>query len=280
MIKHAKHAVKQTLSEVKHKLFNQAVLNYAMFVHNLDPVILSLGPIAIRWYSLAYLSGFIIVYWLLKNPEAEKRIKGWKSEYADSYVTWLFFGLLIGARFFHVFVFEFGYYMNHWGQVLQVWKGGLSFHGALVGLFTANYYFAKKYRLQFYDLADFVIVPASLFLVFGRIANFINAEMVGTITNVPWCVKFPNHEGCRHPTVLYEAIKNLFIFSGLLYLRRFRLPRGTLFWTFITAYGLIRFFLMYLRDEAIVFAGLTLSQVFSGLMFIIGSYFLWKRLIK
>lgn len=258
-----------------------------MYTHNLSPFLIQFSDnFGIRWYSLVYLLGFLSIYLLLKNKKSEVWIKNWKTEYVDSLVTWTFLGMLIGARLMHVLMELLSntsighYYLTNPLNVFFVWQGGLSFHGALFGMVFAVWKFSKKYKVKFYDIADFLVIPTALFLVFGRIANFINGEMIGTVTNVKWCINYSFAEACRHPTVLYEAVKNIFIFVLLYNLRKLKLPKGTLFWTFITTYGLIRFFLMYLRDEAIVFVGLTLSQVFSGIMFLVGSYFLAKRLIK
>ena len=199
-------------------------------------------------------------------------------EALDSYIVYLFIGVIIGARFFHVFVFEFSHYGFDPLRWIAVWRGGLSFHGGLVGGMVGTYLFARRYDVPFYALVDRAIIVAAFALGLGRIGNFINGEMPGTPYDGPFCVDYSQNrhmanppQGCRHPTQLYEMAKNWLIL-GILYVEyRYVKPRpGVIFWTFVTLYGVIRFLLMFVRDEARVVAGLTLSQVFSALMAIVG----------
>lgn len=268
-----------------------------MFVNEFSAILFSIGPLQIRFYSLVYLFGFIALYFLMNKAEEKKWIKGYKKIYTDSFISYMFLGLLIGARTFHVFAFGWAdgtnYFTNFWTSIgpipfprfLAVWNGGLSFHGAVVGMGIALYLFTRKHKLKFYDFADFLVIPGSFFLIFGRLANFVNSELAGRITTVPWCVQYPNavepsiREGCRHPTQIYEMIKNIFLFSGLTYLwkERKKLPSGTIFWSFIGGYGIIRFFIMFYRQENIVLLGMTMSQILSGLMFVVAAYVLAKN---
>lgn len=200
-------------------------------------------------------------------------------EALDTYIVYLFVGVILGARFFHVFVFEFSHYGFDPLRWIAVWRGGLSFHGALVGGMLATYLFARRYDVSFYALVDRMIMVAALALGLGRIGNFINGEMPGTPYAGPFCVDYSQSrylrnppQECRHATQLYEMAKNWFILAVLYVEYRYLKPRpGVIFWTFVTLYGLIRFFLMFVRDEPRVVAGLTLSQVFSGFMAVAGA---------
>ena len=195
-------------------------------------------------------------------------------ETLDSYIVYLFVGVIVGARFFHVFVFEFGNYGFDPLRWIAVWRGGLSFHGGLIGGMLGTWAFSRRYDVSFYALVDRVIIVAAFALGLGRIGNFINGEMPGTPYDGPLCVDYTQNrhmtrppQGCRHATQLYEMAKNWFIMVVLYLEYRYLKPRpGVIFWTFVTLYGLIRFLLMFVRDEQRVVAGLTLSQIFSALM--------------
>jgi phosphatidylglycerol---prolipoprotein diacylglyceryl transferase len=225
------------------------------FTYALSPVFLSLGPVSIRWYSLVYVAGFLVAYWLLRTSAREKRIKNLTPERAEDYLVWLIVGSIAGARLFYALVYNPGYFIPQPWKILYVWEGGMSIHGGLLGAAAATYWYCKRERISFYKLADLLVVPLSLFLALGRIANFVNAELVGGVTNVPWCVNYPpalGIPGCRHPSQFYESGKNLLIFCALLplYLKgtaKKRLRDGTLFWLFILLYGIGRFVTNYWR---------------------------------
>jgi phosphatidylglycerol---prolipoprotein diacylglyceryl transferase len=248
-------------------------------LHDLDPFLIRIyGDFGIRWYSLAYVLGFVLVRAYLVRAARAGEIDNLDEFGVDAWVGWSFVGAIIGARFFHVFVFEFDSYIHRPAAWLAVWRGGLSFHGGLTGVALATWLFCRARDVRFYDLADRAVIPVAIALGFGRIANFINAEMYGTLYDGPFCVDYSTNEhvvsppdGCRHPTQFYQVAKN-WILAGTLWLmlRRWRPPSGVVFWSFIGLYGFMRFFLMYLRDEGRVWAGLTQSQIFSGIMAIAG----------
>lgn len=248
-------------------------------VHNIDPFIFRIGDgFGVRWYSIPYMLGMLFVWLSLRKAARQERIRNLTEEGAENFVLLAIVSALFGARFFHVFVFEFDRYGFDPAAWIAVWRGGLAFHGGLVGIVLAVLWFSRKYGIGVYRLTDRIAVPVAAALALGRIANFINAEMYGTPYEGPFCVDYSQNEymayppdGCRHPTQLYESAKNFGI-AGVLFLarERFRPRPGVLTWSFIGAYGWIRFGLMYLRTEEIVWNGLTLSQVFSGLMGILG----------
>ena len=248
-------------------------------IHNIDPFLLRIGEgFGIRWYSIPYMLGMLFVYLSLRKAARERRIANLTEEISENFVLVAILGALLGARFFHVFVFEFDRYGFDPAAWIAVWRGGLAFHGGLVGVILAVLWFSHRYGIGVYHLTDRIAVPVALALAFGRIANFINAEMYGTPYDGPFCVDYSQNEymalppeGCRHPTQLYESAKNFGIAGLLLAVReRLRPPPGLLTWSFVALYGWIRFGLMYVREEATVWQGLTLSQVFSGLMGLLG----------
>ncbi|MEX1257684.1 MAG: prolipoprotein diacylglyceryl transferase [Gemmatimonadota bacterium] len=249
-------------------------------VHNIDPFLLRLGDgFGIRWYSIPYMLGMLFAYLSLLKAAREKKIAGLTPEISESFVLAAILAALLGARFFHVFVFEYDRYGLDPMAWIAVWRGGLAFHGGLAGILLTVFWFSHKRGISAYDLTDRLAAPVAVALALGRIANFINAEMYGTPYDGPFCVDYSQNqymarppEGCRHPTQLYESAKN-FALAGFLFTIRERLrPRpGVLTWSFIALYGWIRFCLMYVREEERVWGDFTLSQIFSGGMGILGT---------
>jgi len=248
-------------------------------LHNIDPFLLRLGQgFGIRWYSLPYILGMIFVWRSLRQAGRDGSMPGMTDEKSESFVLMGVVGALLGARFFHVFVFEFDRYGFNPLDWIAVWRGGLAFHGGFAGILIAAIWFSRKSGIPVISLMDRIAVPIALALGFGRIANFINAEMYGTPFDGPFCVDYSQNqymarppEGCRHPTQLYQSLKNFGMAGVLLGIReRLRPPPGTVTWAFVGLYGTIRFFLMYLREERDVWMDLTLSQIFSGMMAVLG----------
>ncbi len=249
-----------------------------MFVNNLSPTIVKIGFLQIRWYGLVYALGFLITYLYLKKHEQELGLKN----KLEVFLLYLFFGLLIGARVGHL-LYNVPYYSKHLTQVFAFWLGGMSFYGGLAGVVIVGLLFCKKHNLDFFLLADKLSIIAALFLGFGRIANFLNSELVGLPTSKPWCVVFVNVDNlCRHPVQIYEALKNFFIFSTLLVIDglklkgKVKLVKGALFALFLTMYGLLRFLTNFYRDEPLHY-GLNTGQWLGIALFIIGIA-LWVKL--
>ncbi len=248
-------------------------------IHNIDPFIFRIGDgFGVRWYSIPYMLGMLFTWLSLRKAARERSIRNLTEEGAETFVLVAIAGALIGARFFHVFVFEFDRYGFDPAAWIAVWRGGLAFHGGLLGVILAVLWFTQKHGIGVYHLLDRIAIPVALALAFGRIANFINAEMWGTPWEGPFCVDYSQSEflarppeGCRHPTQLYESAKNFGIAGVLLLVRERIRPRpGVITWAFIGSYGWIRFGLMYIREERTVWMDLTLSQIFSGSMGILG----------
>lgn len=255
-----------------------------MFYNNIDPVLFRLGSLEIRYYGIIYALCFVIAYFMIYHLAKKGRLKLTKDDVAD-FVFYLLIGTVIGARVFYVVFYDPAYFISNPLMIPAVWHGGLSFHGGLVGAVIASLLFCKKKKISFYEIADIAVIPLALGLFLGRIANFINGELVGRITNVPWCVKFQNFEGCRHPSQIYEAAKNLFMFFVLwiaydLKTKGKKLPSGFLFWLFVVMYSVLRFFIEFFRmpDEQLGFIvfGLTMGQILNIAMLAAGIFFLVK----
>lgn len=244
------------------------------FVHNINPTILKLGFLEIRWYGLMYVLAFFFVYFYVKyRINQGKTILN--SKQLDDLLVWGALGVVIGARLFNVFYYPSFYLLKPW-EILFIWKGGMSYFGGLIGLAISAYYFCKKYKLSYLHVADLVVVPMSIGQAFGRIGNFINGELYGTLTTLPWGVKFQNVEGFRHPTQLYQFLTGVIIFV-ILWFNKDKLKQGQLLALYLILYGIFRFFTEFLRAEIVMWIGpLSLSQVLCIPTVLVG-FWLWKK---
>ncbi|MBD3259330.1 prolipoprotein diacylglyceryl transferase [Candidatus Woesearchaeota archaeon] len=239
-----------------------------MYTHNINPTLLSLGPIEIRYYGLVYVLGFIVAFFVLDYYRKKGEIKITKDEMYNL-IIYIILGVVIGARLFEVFVWNPGYYFQYPAKIIAFWEGGMSFHGGLVGVLVVGWLFCRAKKIKLAVLADLLTIPAVLILALGRIANFINGELWGTLTNVPWCVKFQSAEGCRHPVQLYGAAKRFAIFFFLIFANRKKHKDGFVFWMFIFLFGIGRFLLDFYRENQRLF-GLSMGQYLSLAMAVIG----------
>ena len=245
------------------------------FVHNINPVILSLGPLEVRWYGLMYVIGFFLVYFFLRR-QVRKGLLKISEKQLDDFLLVLVVGMLVGSRLFAVFVYNPGYYLAHPLEVPAFWKGGLSFHGALLGLVVAGWLWCRKNKVSLLRMADFVVIPGSLAQVFGRIGNFINGELFGKVTSLPWSVQFPGVAGFRHPTQLYEALYNLIIFFVLFFYSK-RMPRtGKVFALFLVLYAVFRILVEFIKDMPL-FGPLTMGQWLSLPVLVLGLWMLFRN---
>lgn len=246
------------------------------WIHNLNPTLLHLGPLEIRWYGLVYVLGFFLaVGWLFYA-----RKKGWTELSKDGIWDLMFYlllGVLIGSRVFMIFWQPSIYLFKPW-NLLYFWQGGMSFHGGFAGIVTAGWLYCRKKGLNFWEIADLLSVPTIFALALGRIANFINGELVGRAWEGKWCVVFPQYdEACRHPNMLYSALQRLAVFGWLLILSfRKEFKPGFIFWNFVFFEGLGRFLVDFYREDLLYF-GLSLGQWFSLAMIIVAGWVFWKR---
>lgn len=246
-----------------------------VFYHNLNPVILDIGPVEIRWYGLMYVLSFIIVYLYARAAVKNKKLKLSLKE-LDDLMIWLVAALIIGARLFEIIFYNPIFYLQNPSEIIAIWHGGLSFHGGLAGVLTAGYAFARKKKISFLQLCDIFVVPLALAQAFGRIGNFINGELYGRVTSLPWGVKFQSAEGFRHPSQLYEAAYDIAIFAFLFFQRNLKKPHGYFVAWFLILYPFFRFLTEFVREPEIMIGPLTMGQCLNIPMFIAGAYLLYR----
>ena len=253
-----------------------------MFTNNFDPVAFQIFTLEIRWYSLAYIAGILIGWFLSKKIFiSNEKIR----ENFDDYLTYLILGIIIGGRLGYVFFYNFGYYSQNLNEIIMIWQGGMSFHGGLLGVILATFLFAKKNNHNPFEYLDIVALVSPIGIFFGRIANYINSELYGIETKIPWAVKFTKVDDLfRHPSQLYEAaLEGLILFIILLYFRYkgfLKIP-GTISGIFLTFYSFFRFIVEFFRvpDEQLgyLFFNLTMGQIISLIFFIVGIYLIFKK---
>ncbi|UEM22024.1 prolipoprotein diacylglyceryl transferase [Skermanella mucosa] len=220
----------------------------------IDPVAIQIGPLAIRWYALAYLIGFV-AGWRYCIHLARKDERPPTAVDFDDFLTWAVVGVILGGRIGYVLFYNTGYYLSNPLEALAVWHGGMSFHGGLLGVMAAILLFSRRRGFSPLALGDLIACAAPIGLFFGRIANFVNAELWGRVADVPWAVIFPGERAGglpRHPSQLYEAaLEGLVLFAVLAVLARrpsVRAKPGLLAGIFFIGYGLSRIFAEYFRE--------------------------------
>ena len=233
---------------------------------NIDPNIFSIGPVHIRWYGLMYIAGFVSSYFLIGRQKRARELELQGEALQD-----LFFhaivGLMVGARLGYLFFYQYAawrYYVSNPVEIIAVWHGGMSFHGGMLGALAGGWLYCRKRSVPFLAAADCVIVTAPIGLGLGRLANFINAELYGRVTDAPWAMVFP---GCgdspRHPSQLYEAfLEGLVLFFILWFLRKKNSKDGMMIVFFLCFYGMFRFFMEFFREPDAQI-GLVIGGVFS-----------------
>ena len=246
-----------------------------MFINNFDPVAIQIFSIEIRWYSLAYITG-IYLGWILSKKFLIEDLN--LKEKFDDFVTYLILGIIIGGRLGYVLIYNFNYYSNNLYEVLKIWQGGMSFHGGLIGIIIVSFWFAKKNNQNPFNYLDIVSLVAPIGIFFGRIANFINSELYGIETNLPWGVKFIQVDDLyRHPSQLYEALfEGIILFIILLYFRNKGLLKtpGIISSLFLIFYSTFRFVIEFFRvpDNQLgyLILNLTMGQIASLIFLLIG----------
>lgn len=252
----------------------------ALSFPNIDPVALSIGPFDIRWYALSYMAGFIGGWYAVKAFLKKYASPYLTPSHFDDLVTWVVIGVILGGRFGYIFFYNAEYYFANPGDILKIWQGGMAFHGGLIGVISAMILFAWKNGIPFFALSDRVAVVTPIGLFFGRIANFINGELYGRVSDVPWAVRFPGVSLPRHPSQLYEALtEGLLLFTLMLVLQKRAFIRekiGILSGVFLCGYALLRFMVEFTRepDAHLGFVGfdiLSMGQILCLPMFIAGA---------
>jgi phosphatidylglycerol:prolipoprotein diacylglycerol transferase len=248
-----------------------------MFIQNINPDILNIGPFAIRFYGIVYALGFLWVTHVLSKKAERGKIKNLTSEKAVDLVTIGMIAGLIGARLIHV-ISEFSLYQNNLLDVFAVWKGGLGFHGGLIGGIGAMYLYCRKHKINLLDILDTISVPLALVTAFGRVANFINSEHLGFPSSQPWCVVFQRIDDvCRHPVQIYESITQVAIFGILLFAGTRKHKRGMITGLYLVSYAIFRIITDFFREtHAVYMFSLSGSQILCILMIIIGGAIIYS----
>lgn len=257
------------------------MLNYP----NIDPIIFRLGPLAVRWYGLMYIIGFLTVHLLVGYQARKYKLSKLAERYEDLNFV-LIISLILGARIGYILFYNLSYYLGHPLEIIAVWQGGLSFHGAFLGMMLGGWLFCRKHGLNFLATTDVYVVPIPIGLGLGRIGNFINGELFGRVSDVPWAMLFPGGGPVpRHPSQLYECfLEGILLFTVMWILRIFHYrrgwPAGTLVAVFMIGYGSLRILVEQFREPDIqvgfLFNLLTMGQLLSGLMVAVGLFILLR----
>jgi phosphatidylglycerol:prolipoprotein diacylglycerol transferase len=251
---------------------------------HIDPVIIRIGPFAVRWYGVMYLLGFTASF-LLVRYQIRKKGLHFAKDFVDSLYSYLILGLLLGARLGYVLFYDLAAYLHHPLEIFAVWHGGMSFHGGLIGSVLAGILFCRKYRVDFWQVSDLVIVTAPIGLGLGRLGNFINGELYGRVTDVPWAMVFPGGGALpRHPSQLYEFFLEGVVLFTVLWVVKDKISRsGLLTSLFLMLYGLFRFTLEFFREPDVqlgyILGPFTMGQLLSSAMIAAGLviFFVRKR---
>ena len=276
-----------------------------IYLHQIDPIAFSLGPLKVHWYGIAYALAFAAAWFLGRSRVRAGRLPGVDDNGYGDLMFYCMLGVVLGGRIGYILFYDLPTYLAHPLQVFKVWEGGMSFHGGLLGVLLAAWWWARRQRLHFFDVMDFVapLVPAGL--GFGRLANFVNGELWGKYTGTNWGVIFPTtdpnmtHLGldaaqlqaqyaagvldrfARHPTQLYEALlEGLVLFCVLWWYSRKPRPRYAVSGLFALLYGLFRFAVEFVRvpDQQLQYLAdgwLTMGQLLSLPLVAVGLYWLW-----
>lgn len=243
----------------------------------IDPDVLRVGSLHVRWYGIAYLLGFLLAFAALRRM-SRKGILRLPAEAVGDLVAWLAMGVVLGGRLgWWVFYHRAQGAVEPWYEPVAIWHGGMSFHGGLIGVLAALLAWSWRQRARFWNLADCLALVAPLGLFFGRIANFINAELVGRTTALPWGIVFPGDSVARHPSQLYEAVLEGPLLLALLWMfsHRRRPPEGRTAALFLILYGILRFAVEFTRQPDpqlgfIAFGWLSMGQLLSAVLVAIG----------
>ena len=260
----------------------------------INPAIFSIGSFQLRYYSLMYIVAFAIVYFLVLYRIKHEKYK-YTAENIQDYLVWAMIGLLIGARLGYVFIYNFSYYAQHPLEIIIPFDfsngvrfigiSGMSYHGGLIGVIIMTILFCRKFTINFWNFADLLCPAIPLGYTFGRIGNFINGELFGRVTTVPWGMYFPLDptRSLRHPSQLYEAMfEGIFLFIVLWLIRKKKLFDGFLLGIYICGYGLVRFIIEFFREPdyqvGFILGTISIGQLLCLLMILGGiALLIWRK---
>ena len=246
-----------------------------MIFPQIDPIIFTVGPLAVRWYGVMYLLGFVGGYFIMVHVARLRKMPVNQDTISDL-LFYAVLGVVIGGRLGYTLFYNTSYYLNHPLQIFYIWEGGMSFHGGLLGVLTVLFLFCRRKKLPVLLVGDLVVSAVPIGLGFGRIGNFINAELWGRVTTHPWGVVFPGAGSMpRHPSQLYEAgLEGGVLFIIIYLLHRFGARRGVPAFSFLFFYGLFRFLIEFVRQPdaqlGFLWGGATMGQLLSLPMILFG----------
>ena len=257
-----------------------------MYTHDLNPVLINVGFFEIRWYSLAYIFGILVGWWIAKKIvvfRAKSKIVIFDLETLDDLINYIIISIILGGRLGYIIFYNFSYYLNNPLDIFKIWQGGMSFHGALIGVILATYLFSNKVKINLFFFLDIIASVAPIGIFFGRIANFINAELYGKPGNFFWSVIFPKVDKIpRHPSQLYEAALEGFVLFIVLIILVFKKTTNTglVSALFMILYGFFRIVVEQFREPDIqigyLFGLFSMGSILSFLMIVIGLFILKK----
>ncbi len=254
-----------------------------MFINNFDPIAFQVFSLEIRWYSLAYIVGLLLGWIYCKTFLIIDKDK--KNQF-DDYITYIIIGIVVGGRLGYVFIYNPSYYLENLNEILMIWNGGMSFHGALLGIVLTTILFCKKNKINIFYYLDLVALSAPIGIFLGRVANFINSELYGRETDIIWSVKFIQIDNLnRHPSQIYEAIFEGIILFILLNLFHHKITKknGLVSSLFVMLYSLFRFFIEFTREPdsqiGLIIFNMSMGQIISVIFFIIGMILFYKNYV-
>ena len=255
-----------------------------MFINNFDPVAFQVFSLEIRWYSLAYIVG-LVLGWIYCNKILIKDED--KKKLFDEYISYIIIGIILGGRLGYVFIYNPSYYLENFSEIPMLWNGGMSFHGAVLGIIFATIIFCKKNNQNIFYYLDLISLSAPIGIFLGRISNFINSELYGRETDIIWSVKFLQIDNLyRHPSQIYEAIFEgvvLFILLNFFH-RKLIKKNGLISSLFIIYYSFFRFFVEFTREPdthiGLLIFSMSMGQIISIIFFIMGTFLFYKNYVS
>ena len=262
----------------------------AIILPPIDPIAVSIGPFAVRWYALAYICGILFAWWrgkkLASKPLLAKQNAPLNAQSFEDFVVWGILGIVLGGRLGFVLFYQPGYYASHPLDALKIWQGGMSFHGGLIGVMLATLIFCRRRSIKFFALSDIIAQLAPVGIGLGRMTNFINNELWGRASDVPWAMVFPNsgsesgYDVPRHPSQIYEfLLEGIILFTILWFAdhKGWRKYPGRISGLFLIFYGLFRIFVEFFREPdsfmGYFLGGITMGQILSIPLILVGMAF-------